>query len=369
MRNFVIPDITKTSAVFSALQMLILSAAELQIRQDEDRNMPVAPLGAGSVLRRPSPPKKNAPKNFFHPPPKKNAFLMRCLIYFYLCHRATNNSKNQEQLLTMFTEHTHITANRYFPVGEADDCVRRAAHPQICGGGGNSLYISYLRHDLTIPPRFPRAAFQRLILLYRCKITLLYRATSGFSAVQMPLRLAMSLRPDLRQYAGGAGYGREYHRLIFSHRRRVAVRQKGASDASETLPQLTKLPADASETFFHLTKLHSDASETSFQPQNILSDASETLFRPLKRLSDASATIFQPQNILSDASESIFQSRNILSDASETLFRPGNRPSDASDAMFLPQNTCSSDPFLKGRQHRPSISFNFIIYMYEYPVY
>jgi hypothetical protein len=35
MRNFVIPDIRKISAVFSALQMLILSAAELQIRQDE----------------------------------------------------------------------------------------------------------------------------------------------------------------------------------------------------------------------------------------------------------------------------------------------------------------------------------------------
>jgi hypothetical protein len=35
MRNFVIPDIKKVSAVFSALQMLILSAAELQIRQDE----------------------------------------------------------------------------------------------------------------------------------------------------------------------------------------------------------------------------------------------------------------------------------------------------------------------------------------------
>jgi hypothetical protein len=35
MRNFVIPDIKKVSAVFFALQMLILSAAELQIRQDE----------------------------------------------------------------------------------------------------------------------------------------------------------------------------------------------------------------------------------------------------------------------------------------------------------------------------------------------
>jgi hypothetical protein len=35
MRNFVIPDMLKISAVFSALQMLILSAAALQIRQDE----------------------------------------------------------------------------------------------------------------------------------------------------------------------------------------------------------------------------------------------------------------------------------------------------------------------------------------------
>jgi hypothetical protein len=35
MRNFVIPDIIKISAVFFALQMLILYAAELQIRQNE----------------------------------------------------------------------------------------------------------------------------------------------------------------------------------------------------------------------------------------------------------------------------------------------------------------------------------------------
>jgi hypothetical protein len=35
MRNVVIPDIIKISAVFFALQMLILSAAELQIWQDE----------------------------------------------------------------------------------------------------------------------------------------------------------------------------------------------------------------------------------------------------------------------------------------------------------------------------------------------
>jgi hypothetical protein len=35
MRNIIIPDILKISAVFFALQMLILSAAELQIRQDE----------------------------------------------------------------------------------------------------------------------------------------------------------------------------------------------------------------------------------------------------------------------------------------------------------------------------------------------
>jgi hypothetical protein len=35
MRSFVIPDTIKISAVFFALQMLILYAAELQIRQDE----------------------------------------------------------------------------------------------------------------------------------------------------------------------------------------------------------------------------------------------------------------------------------------------------------------------------------------------
>jgi hypothetical protein len=35
MRNFILPNMSKISAVFSALQMLILSAAELQIRQDE----------------------------------------------------------------------------------------------------------------------------------------------------------------------------------------------------------------------------------------------------------------------------------------------------------------------------------------------
>jgi hypothetical protein len=35
MRNFILPNMLKISAVFSALQMLILSAAELQIRQDE----------------------------------------------------------------------------------------------------------------------------------------------------------------------------------------------------------------------------------------------------------------------------------------------------------------------------------------------
>jgi hypothetical protein len=34
MRNLVIPDMLKISVVFPALQMLILSAAELQIRQD-----------------------------------------------------------------------------------------------------------------------------------------------------------------------------------------------------------------------------------------------------------------------------------------------------------------------------------------------
>jgi hypothetical protein len=50
MRNIIIPDILKISDVFSALQMLILSAAELQIRQDEDA--PPPPLGADCILRR-----------------------------------------------------------------------------------------------------------------------------------------------------------------------------------------------------------------------------------------------------------------------------------------------------------------------------
>ena len=35
MRNIILPDMSKISAVFPALQMLILSTAELQIRQDE----------------------------------------------------------------------------------------------------------------------------------------------------------------------------------------------------------------------------------------------------------------------------------------------------------------------------------------------
>jgi hypothetical protein len=35
MRNIILPDMLKIAVVFSALQMLILSAAELQIRQDE----------------------------------------------------------------------------------------------------------------------------------------------------------------------------------------------------------------------------------------------------------------------------------------------------------------------------------------------
>jgi hypothetical protein len=48
MRNFILPNMSKISAVFSALQMLILHTAELQIRQDEIH----PPLGAGSSLRR-----------------------------------------------------------------------------------------------------------------------------------------------------------------------------------------------------------------------------------------------------------------------------------------------------------------------------
>jgi hypothetical protein len=44
MRNIIIPDMLKISAVFFALQMLILYAAELQIRQDEDQTVYDSPL-------------------------------------------------------------------------------------------------------------------------------------------------------------------------------------------------------------------------------------------------------------------------------------------------------------------------------------
>jgi hypothetical protein len=40
MRNVILPDMLKISVGFFALQMLILSAAELQIRQDERHGDP-----------------------------------------------------------------------------------------------------------------------------------------------------------------------------------------------------------------------------------------------------------------------------------------------------------------------------------------